>query len=79
MAKEAESIPEEKPKLAVSLGAPSISSAIEQMYHNNNYAEMSDKQIQYELHKGVADQVDIADNFAVLNKDKEFFSSDNVG
>jgi len=30
---------------------------------------MSDKQIQYQLHKGVADQVDLGDAFASLQKE----------
>jgi hypothetical protein len=66
MKAEAESVPEEKPKPAIKLGAPSISAAISQLSSNSNYDEMSDKQIQYQLHKGVADQVDLGDALATL-------------
>jgi hypothetical protein len=69
MKEEAESVPEEKQKKPVSLGAPSISTAIWQLSSNSNYEEMSDKQIQYQLHKGVADQVDLGDAFASLQKE----------
>ena len=71
MAQEVETMPEEKPKQAISLGAPSISHAIEQLSHNNNYGEMTDKQIQYQLHKGVADQVDINESFSAIAKESE--------